>query len=59
MIYTVLQTPSIKKKAFEQLELLEKVAKFKAKFYPRKWAKYEEATKNHIKLVLRIIELKS
>ena len=50
-----------KEKAFEQLELLEKVAKFKAKFYPRKWAKYEEATKNHIKLVpedYRIEELR-
>jgi len=39
----------------------EKVAKFKAKFYPRKWAKYEEATKTHIKLVpenYRIEELR-
>ena len=50
-----------KEKAFEQLELLEKVSKFNAKFYPRKWAKYEEATKTHIKLVpenYRIEELR-
>jgi len=50
-----------KDKAFAQLYLLEKVAKFKAKFYPRKWAKYEEATKSQIKLVpenYRLEELK-
>ena len=40
-----------KDRAFAQLELLEKVAIFKSKSYPRKWAKYEEATKTHIKLV--------
>lgn len=30
---------------------LKKVAEFKQKFYPRAWAKYEEATKDHIRLV--------
>lgn len=29
---------------FENIELLEQVVKFKEKFYPRKWAKYDEAT---------------
>ena len=32
-------------------ELLEKVAQFKQKFYPRKWAKYEEATSETIRLM--------
>jgi hypothetical protein len=40
-----------KKTALEQVFLLEKVAKFKTKFYPRKWAKYEEATSDKIKLL--------
>ncbi len=50
-----------KERVFASIELLEKVAKFKSKFYPRKWAKYEEATKTHIKLVpdkYRLEELK-
>ena len=37
--------------AFEDLELLKKVVTFKMKFYPRKWAKYEEAIPGTIKLV--------
>jgi len=52
---------SYKDRAFAQLEVLENVAAFKAKFYPRKWAKYEEATKTNIKLVpehYRLEELK-
>lgn len=35
----------------ENLELLEQVVRFKEKFYPRRWAKYEEATSKKIKLV--------
>jgi hypothetical protein len=42
---------SYKAHAFEQLHLLEKVSMFKDKFYPRKWAKYDDATKFKIKLV--------
>lgn len=33
-----------KERLFKNSELLEKVVQFKQKFYPRKWAKYEEAT---------------
>ncbi len=40
-----------KDKAFSNLLLLEKVAIFKNKFYPRKWAKYEEARSEKIRLV--------
>lgn len=40
-----------KEMSLDQIHLIEKVAKFKEKFYPRKWAKYEEATKMKIKLV--------
>lgn len=40
-----------KDRAFEQLHLLEKVAQFKNKFYPRNWAKYDEATPAKIKLL--------
>ncbi len=59
-IYRIANSP-YKNTALAQLELLEKVANFKAKFYPRKWAKYEEATKTCIKLIPaqhRIEELK-
>ncbi len=40
-----------KDKAFASPDLLQKVAAFKRKFYPRKWAKYEEATFEKIRLV--------
>ncbi len=40
-----------KKIAFNDLELLQKVIEFKMKFYPRKWAKYDEAIPGTIKLV--------
>ncbi len=40
-----------KNAAFEDLELLKKVVNFKMKFFPRKWAKYEEAIPGTIKLV--------
>jgi len=33
----------VKEKAFSNLELLHKVVEFKKKFYPRGWAKFEEA----------------
>ena len=37
--------------AYENLELLQKVVDFKMKFYPRRWAKYEDAKPGTIKLV--------
>ena len=37
--------------ALNQLDLLQKVAAFKMKFYPRAWAKYEEAVPGSVKLV--------
>ena len=37
--------------AFNNIELLKKVVDFKIKFYPRKWAKYEEAVPGTIKLL--------
>lgn len=37
--------------AIRQLRLLQKVVVFKMKFYPRAWAKYEEAVPGSIKLV--------
>ena len=37
--------------ALNQLDLLDKVAAFKTKFYPRAWAKYEEAVPGSIRLV--------
>ena len=40
-----------KERAFKNPELLEKVVQFKQKFYPRKWAKYEEATAETIRLI--------
>lgn len=47
--------------AFLDYELLYKVVKFKQKFYYTKWAKYEEATIDKIKIVpeeYRINEIK-
>ncbi len=46
-----LATSKYKDKALINIMLLEKVAAFKSKFYPRKWAKYEEATTKKIRLV--------
>ncbi len=40
-----------KDKAFSDILLLEKVVTFKSKFYPREWAKYEEATTEGLRLV--------
>ncbi len=40
-----------KDKAFNNAHLLEKVSTFKSKFYPRKWAKYEEANTEKLRLV--------
>lgn len=40
-----------KDKAFASPDLLQQVTAFKKKFYPRKWARYEEATFEKIRLV--------
>ena len=51
-----------KEKAYQNLELLDKVVKFKQKFYPRGWAKYEDAKPGTIRLIPannHISELKS
>lgn len=37
--------------ALKNSDLLDKVVAFKEKFYPRKWAKYEEATIKEIRLI--------
>lgn len=41
----------VKEAAFSQLNLLKKVVDFKMKFYPRAWAKYQEAVPGTMKLV--------
>ncbi|MCF0241782.1 MAG: nucleotidyl transferase AbiEii/AbiGii toxin family protein [Treponema sp.] len=50
-----------KESAFQQRDLLQKVAEFKMKFYPRKWADYENAKIGTLKLLppeFRFTELK-
>jgi len=41
----------VKDSAMNDLELLKQVVNFKMKFYPRKWAKYEEAVPGTMKLL--------
>jgi len=51
----------VKDKAFEEIELLEKVVEFKKKFYPVNWASYDTAKVGTLKLIpedYRIEELK-
>lgn len=45
-----LSKTEIKDSAIKQTELLEEVAKFKDKFYPRKWARYDLAKAGTLKL---------
>lgn len=40
-----------KESALKNKDLLKKVVEFKMKFYPRKWAKYEEALNGNLRLV--------
>lgn len=52
---------SVKESAFNHLDLLNKVVKFKKKFYPVNWAKYDEAAPGTLKLLppeYRLTELK-
>lgn len=48
---TCLADSSCKDSALQNLALLEKVVTFKQKFYPRKWARYEDATVKSIRLI--------
>lgn len=51
-----------KDKAIKDKELLRKVTEFKMKFYPRKWAKYEDAMDSKLRLVpdkFRFLELEN
>ena len=49
-IYCMAMSP-IKEKAFNRLDLLQKVVDFKIKFYPRSWARYPEAVPATVKLL--------
>ncbi len=49
-LHCMAETP-VKDKAFAQPELLEEVARFKEKFYPRKWARYDLARFETLRLV--------
>ncbi len=49
-LYCMAKSP-IKEKAFEQLDLLQKVVDFEMKFYPRGWARYPEAVPATLKLL--------
>lgn len=42
---------NVKELALEQMDLLDKVVKFKLKFYPQRWAKYEDAKPGTLKLI--------
>jgi hypothetical protein len=49
-LYRMIQSP-VRQKALENIDLLKQVATFKKKFYPRSWAKYDDATPNSLKLI--------
>ena len=49
-LYCMAKSP-VKEKAFERLDLLQKVVDFKIKFYPRAWARYPEAVPATLKLL--------
>lgn len=49
-LYRMALTP-VKDEALHQPDLLQRVADFKIKFYPRKWAQYEQAKPGTIKLM--------
>lgn len=49
-LYRMAMTP-IKQAAFAHDDLLQKVVAFKMKFYPRRWANYEEAVSGTLKLL--------
>jgi len=45
------ENPDVRDRAFSSLDLLQKVIEFKQKFYPRSWARYDEAAAPTIKLL--------
>jgi hypothetical protein len=47
----MLGNSDVKKEAFQDLDLLTKVVRFKDKFYRSPWARYEEATPQGIRLI--------
>ena len=49
-LYCMAKAP-VKEKAFERLDLLQKVVDFKMKFYPRAWAHYPDAVPTTLKLL--------
>ena len=49
-LYCIAQT-NFKTSALDRLDLLQKVVEFKMKFYPRAWAKYEDAVPGSIRLI--------
>lgn len=49
-LYRMAVTP-VKEAAFLRLDLLKRVVDFKMKFYPRGWAKYQEAVPETLKLI--------
>lgn len=49
-LYCIAHSES-KDDAYSKLDLLKRVVEFKMKFYPRKWARYEEAVPGTLKLV--------
>ncbi len=49
-LYCLAQSP-VKEVAFTNIALLNKVVDFKMKFYPRSWAKYDEAIPGTLKLI--------
>ncbi|MDZ7817639.1 MAG: nucleotidyl transferase AbiEii/AbiGii toxin family protein [Aliarcobacter sp.] len=58
----IIATSNVKDKAFEEIELLEKVVEFKKKFYPVNWANYDTAKIGTLKLIpedYRIKELEN
>lgn len=60
-LYRMAVTP-VKEAAFFRLDLLKRVVDFKMKFYPRGWAKYQEAVPGTLKLIppeYRFSELKA
>ncbi len=49
-LYRMAGSP-VKEAAFSRIDLLKKVVDFKMKFYPRTWAKYQEAVPGSLRLI--------
>lgn len=55
----MMASDKVKDEALEDLQLLKNVVDFKQKFYPRTWAKYEEATPGTLKLLPPVFRLEA